>query len=74
MAHIIVNPETDIQTGRITGGARFELPESDLSTLPENLAKGMRGQASVTVAVLVDGSNALLVLNGNTVSTMLYVP
>lgn len=70
--YLIVNPETSPETGKLTG-AKYLLPEGvDSSTLPENLAKGMRGQASVTVVVQIeDGTEGLLVLNGNTVTSIL---
>jgi hypothetical protein len=74
MAHIIVNPETDVTTGRITGGARFELPaDADHSDLPDQLAEVARGNGSVAVGVLVDGGTGLLYLNANS-GTVLFVP
>jgi hypothetical protein len=70
--YLIVNPETDPKTGKLHG-AKYRLPDgADASTLPENLAKGMRGQASVSVSVeMEDGTIGLLVLNGNTVTSLL---
>lgn len=70
--YLIVNPETDPETGKLQG-TKYRFPDgADFSTLPENLAKGMRGQASVTVRVqLEDGSSGMLVLNGNTVTSLL---
>ncbi|TMK57871.1 MAG: hypothetical protein E6G51_04965 [Actinobacteria bacterium] len=70
--YLIVNPESDPETGQLQG-AKYRIPDTaDPSTLPENLAKGMRGQASVTVSVeMEDGTTGLLVLNGNTVTSLL---
>jgi hypothetical protein len=69
---LIVNPNADPETGKIQG-TKYQLPDgADFSTLPEHLAKGMRGQASVTVRVqMEDGTIGLLVLNGNTVTSLL---
>jgi hypothetical protein len=70
--YLIVNPESDPETGKLQG-TKYRIPDAaDPSMLPENLAKGMRGQASVTVSVeMEDGTIGLLVLNGNTVTSLL---
>ena len=69
-----VNPRPHPETGEMIG-INYRLPaDLDLPKLAEDLANGMRGQASIVVTVEMEDDplkTALVVLNGNTVSSVL---
>jgi hypothetical protein len=69
-----VDPHPHPETGEMIG-MNYRLPaDADLEKLAEDLAMGMRSQASIVVKVEMGDdplNTALVILNGNTVSSVL---